>query len=58
MFHISFERLDTVLTYTKYREYNFLNKEIPLFNASTVQIWSLKKKTIKRKKLMKYTKKI
>ena len=30
MFHISFELLDTVLTYTKYREYNFLNKKIPL----------------------------
>jgi len=33
MFHISFELLDTVLTYTKYREYNFLNKKFSLFNA-------------------------
>jgi len=43
MFHISFELLGTALTYTKYREYNFLNKDISLFNAPTVQIWSLQK---------------
>jgi len=58
MFDISFELVDMVLTYTKYYEYHFLNKEILLFNAPTVQIWSLWKKSMKQKKLMKYTKKI
>ena len=43
MFRISFELLDTVLTYTKYHEYDYLNKEISLFNEPTVQIWSLQK---------------
>jgi hypothetical protein len=57
MLDISFELLDTVSTYTKYHEYNFWNKKILLFDASAVQIWSMQKKSTKRKKLIKYTKK-
>jgi hypothetical protein len=38
------ELVDMVLKYTKYHEYHFLNKEILLFNAPAVQIWSLQKK--------------
>jgi hypothetical protein len=55
--HVShfIELVDMVLKYTKYCEYHFLNKEIPLFNAPAVQIWSLQKKSMKRKKQMKYT---
>jgi len=32
------ELVEMVLKYTKYHEYHFLNKEIPLFNAPAVQI--------------------
>ena len=38
------ELVDMVLTYAKYREYHFLNKKIPFFNAPAVQNWSLQKK--------------
>jgi len=56
MFHISFEVLDMALAYiNQISRISFLNKEIPLFNAPAVQNWSLQKKSMKRKKQMKYT---
>ena len=57
MLDISCEFLDTASTYTKYREYHFLNHQIPLFHAPAVQIWSMQKNSTKWKKLTKYTKK-
>ena len=50
MFHISFELLDTVLTFTKYREYNFLNKKISIIECTYGSNSKFAKKSMKPKK--------